>query len=298
MNWHSGLKDILEHNAPLSERTTFHIGGTTEFLLTPRDTASFARAYKAACTSGLPVHILGYGSNLLVDDTGVPGIVLSTAGLCTRSPVDANGIMRVAAGASLKKLVSWCAQSGLNGLECLAGIPGTVGGAVVMNAGGHNGSISAAVRTLWCVARDGKLFKRDSVDVKWAYRRSDIDAPVVEVEFQLGREDSDSVLNRMADALITKRRAQPVSIPSAGCFFKNPPGDSAGRLIDAAGLKGITVGRASVSAQHANFIINNGGASSSDVLRLFRTVRDNVRARFGVVLENEVCFWPSVIGMT
>lgn len=298
MNWRSGLEDILEHDAPLSERTTFHIGGTAEFLLTPRDTASFARAYKAACASGLPVRVLGCGSNLLVDDAGVPGIILSTAGLRTRGPVDANGIMRVAAGANLKQLVSWCAQSGLNGLECLAGIPGTVGGAVVMNAGAYNGSIGAAVRTVWCVARDGKLFRRDCADVEWAYRRTDIDAPVVEVEFKLGRENSDSVLDRMADALITKHRAQPVGIPSAGCFFKNPPGDSAGRLIDAAGLKGISVGHASVSAQHANFIVNHGGASSSDVLRLFRTVKDNVRERFGVALENEVRFWPSAGGMT
>jgi len=296
MNWHSGLDCIVERDAPLQGLTTFRIGGRAEFLVTPKDVESFAAAYGRACASGLPVWILGKGSNLLVGDEGVRGIVLSTAGLRGRGTVGSDGTVRVEGGASLRELVSWSVRQGLGGLEFLAGIPGTVGGAVVMNAGGRGGSIGSAVRAVWCVGRDGTLFRRDAGSVAWNYRETDIHDPVVEVEFGFVRDDPERLLERLADVEVSRRHAQPAGVPSAGCFFRNPPGDSAGRLIDAAGMKGLTAGGAAVSARHANFIVNRGGATASDVMRLFGRVRDGVRRRFGVMLENEVRFWLSSSG--
>ena len=165
MKWHSEIEEMVACDAPLSERTTFRIGGRAAFLVTPADVASFARAYKVACASGLPVRVLGYGSNLLVADEGVPGIVLSTSRLCKRGPVGADESVRVGAGASLHDFVRWSARSGLSGLEFMAGIPGSVGGAVVMNAGGRDWSIGEVVRGLWCVSRDGRLFRCEVLTV-------------------------------------------------------------------------------------------------------------------------------------
>ena len=298
MNWRSGLECMIERDVPLRPLTTFRIGGRAEFLVTPKDVESFAAAYGRACASGLPVRILGKGSNLLVADGGVRGIVLSTAGLRGRGRIESDGSVRVEGGAGLRELVSWSVRSGLEGIEFLAGIPGTVGGAVVMNAGGRDGGIGSSVRAVWCVGRDGTLFRRDAGSIAWNYRETDILNPVVEVEFGFMRDNPERLLERMADVQVSKRCTQPAGIPSAGCFFRNPAGDSAGRLIDAAGMRGLEAGGAAVSARHANFIVNRGGATASDVMRLFHRVRESVRSRFGVMLENEVRFWLSPAGMT
>ena len=297
MNWYSEFEAILEPEVPLAKWTTFRIGGRAAFLLAPTDVASFARAYRAACALGLPVHVLGMGSNLLVSDAGVRGVVLTTMRLRERKTMRDDGVVRVGAGASLAGLLRWTARAGLSGLEFLAGVPGTVGGAVVMNAGGRGGGIGSRVHAIWAVERNGSLYRRGARDIAWWYRDTDIADPVVSVEFQLEEDDPETVQDRVAKALMEKSRSQPMGIPSAGCFFKNPPGDSAGRLIDAAGLKGLRMGHAAVSVKHANFIVNRGNATASDVWALCETVRERVRARFGVVLEREVRFWPSAVGL-
>jgi UDP-N-acetylmuramate dehydrogenase len=294
MNWYSGLEAILKRDEPLAGYTTFRIGGKAAFVLTPLDAETFAAAYRAARQASLEVYILGMGSNLLIADEGVSGVVLSTRGLCRRelSP-EGDGVI-VGAGVRLRRLVAWTAQVGLSGLEFMAGIPGTVGGAVVMNAGGLDGCIGNCVRAVWYATKSGLLRRREGDDIVWDYRSTDIAEPVVQVELELVREDAETVLERMAEALVAKRRVQPVGVPSAGCFFKNPSGDSAGRLIDAADLKGVSVGGALVSARHANFIINRGGAKASHVFELCKMVRERVRTRFGVELDNEVHVWPGV----
>ena len=298
MNWYAGLETTPEHNVSLSEYTTFRIGGRARFMLAPAHTDDFAAAYCAARRAGLPVHVLGNGTNLLVADEGVAGVVLSTRGLCECEAVSDGEIIRAGAGLCLRQLVGWTARTGLKGLEFLAGVPGTVGGALYMNAGSAGEGIGSRVTAVWCVDDKGIVSRRKGDTIAWGYRQTDITQPIVRAEFRLQRDDPEMLIERMAESLLAKRRTQPVAAASAGCFFKNPPGDSAGRLIDAAGLKGARVGNAAVSARHANFIVNYGGAKASDVFRLCKVVRERVRYQFGIVLENEVCFWPGAPGWT
>jgi UDP-N-acetylmuramate dehydrogenase len=295
MSWSSGLERIIQRDVPLARWTTFRIGGVAGMLLTPGDVATFARAYAAARTADVPVHILGWGSNLLVSDDGVPGVVLSTRGLIGRSVFDDGRTVRVEAGASLREFVRWTARVGLTGMEALGGIPGSIGGAVVMNAGAEGAAIGDCVRAVCCVQESGDLVRYGAEDVFWGYRETDLDEPVVAVEMALGRDEPERVLDRMAEALLARRGRQPAGIPSAGCFFRNPPGESAGRLIDRAGLKGASVGAASVSARHANFIVNRGGATAAQVRDLCDRVRDRVREDFDIELKNEVRLWPSAV---
>jgi UDP-N-acetylmuramate dehydrogenase len=295
MSWYSGLENIVERDIALSRLTTFRIGGHAGVLLVPEDVESFAAAYAAAKKAGVPVHILGWGSNILVADEGVPGVVISTRGLINRTLADDGQTIRVEAGASMREFVRWSARAGYSGIESLAGIPGSIGGAVVMNAGALGACLGDSVSAVWYVTEGGELVRRSGEDISWDYRETDIDGPVAAVEMELTRDEPDCVLDRMADALMARRSQQPVGIPSAGCFFRNPPGESAGRLIDEAGLKGMSVGGASISARHANFIVNQGGATAAHVCELGDIVRDRVRDCFGVELKNEVCVWPSAV---
>ena len=291
MAWYCGLESMLKRDVPLAERTTFRIGGPASFFLEPPDERAFGRAYAAAKASGLPVRVLGGGSNLLVANEGVAGIVLATARLCDSAPVVARNRLRARAGTPLATVVDWAAQAGLRGLGCLAGIPGTVGGAVWMNAGGRNGCVGECVDAVWCAGEDGSIFMQRGRDVGWGYRSTDISHPIVAVEFVLESDQPGRLRDEVAEALKAKRRTQPVALPSAGCFFKNPRNDSAGRLIERAGLKGLRVGAARVSQTHANFIVNMGGATAGDVRLLCRRIRDCVCELFGVELETEVHLW-------
>jgi len=296
MKWYSGLESIMTRDVALADYTTLRIGGKAAFMLTPTDQDTFAAAYNAARTAGLAVHILGLGSNLLVADEGVPGVVLCTCGLRRRKLTPSGDTVQVGAGVRLRELVSWVGGKGLRGMEFLAGVPGTIGGAVIMNAGSLENCLGDCVAAIWCVDEQGNIVRRSGRDILWEYRGSDIRQPVVQVELQLQRDNADAVLERMAEALIAKRQMQPAGIPSAGCFFKNPPGEFAGRLIDAVGLKGESFGNAAVSAKHANFIVNQGGARAAHVLELCNIIRERVRSKFGISLDTEVCFWPSVPG--
>jgi len=292
MAWYADLEPMLRCDVPLAERTTFCIGGSAAFLLDPPDEQSFATAYATARRGGLPLHILGAGSNLLVSDEGVPGVVLSTSKLRERTPAMRDTSLRVGAGMCLARVVRWTAKMGLSGLECLTGIPGTVGGAVRMNAGSADGAIGERVGAIWCAGADGEIFLRRGDEVDWGYRAADIRDPILAVALRLRKDHPSETQERVRTALVERHRSQPVKEPSAGCFFKNPPGNSAGRLIERAGLKGLTVGMACVSPTHANFIVNKGGARASDVLRLRDMVCFRVHERFGILLENEVCCWP------
>jgi len=279
-------------NAALADRTTFRIGGPAARLIAPPNEQSFAGVYAEALRAGTPVYILGAGSNLLIGDAGVSGVVLATAGLQSRRLVGDGTRLRVGAGASLSEVVWWTARRGLAGLERLVGIPGSVGGAVKMNAGVREGAIGERVSRVRVATTDGGVEVREGHDIAWRYRSADIEAPILSVEFDLERDEPARVEARLLAALAERRAAQPVNEPSAGCFFKNPPGDSAGRLIDASGLKGRSVGGAYVSMRHANFIVNRGSATAADVIALCEIVCKRVRRDFGVSLEKEVCCWP------
>ena len=282
----------MRRGAALAERTTMRIGGKAEFLVEPSDEEGFAAAYAAAARQGRPVHVLGGGSNLLVADEGVPGVVISTRRMADRHARVEGGRVFARAGTPLARLVNWAVGKGLAGLECLVGIPGTVGGAVWMNAGGRDGNIGPMVRKVTCVNEEGRLISLDAASLSWGYRRSGLTLPVVAVELELKADAPSAVAARTTETLERKLRGQPMDVASAGCFFRNPPGDNAGRLIEAAGLKGCRIGGAEVSSRHANFLVNTGAAAAADVLALAEHVRGTVRSRFGIVLENEVCIWP------
>jgi UDP-N-acetylmuramate dehydrogenase len=301
MNWYSGLESFVRRDEPLAERTTFAIGGRAAFFMEPTTEVEFAAGYAAAVRSRLPVFILGGGSNLLVSDKGLPGIVICTTKLADRSmPAQshatfsahaAGSLIQLHAGTSLENAVLWTARAGLAGLECLAGIPGTVGGAVRMNAGGRYGVICDAVHAVWCVDSQGGIYMRNGDDIQWGYRATDLGDPIVRVEFDLKRKPPEAVRLQRQKILAEKRAAQPVKQHSAGCFFKNPGEEKAGELIELAGMKGYRIGEACVSLQHANFIVNLGGATATDVMALSDTVRDRVYAEFDVSLENEISTW-------
>ncbi len=274
--------------------TSWKIGGPAGLLIEPeseRDLSALAEHFKR---EGADYRILGGGTNLLVEDGGVRTAVLRLSspgfsGMVFRGPAAELG-----AGLSLKKFVAAAMEQGLCGFEHLAGIPGSVGGAAVMNAGkgGDGGSISdiiESVRVMDCRGRSSELPRRS---IRFSYRASGLDGLIVlSVKVRLCAADKDKVRKRIRDYAVYRARTQDLSRPSAGCVFKNPSGDSAGRMIDACGLKGRRCGGAAFSQRHANFILNMGGASCADVRSLMDTAVSLVKERFGTALEPEIRLW-------
>jgi UDP-N-acetylmuramate dehydrogenase len=269
---------------PLGPRTTFKIGGAADALVRPADETELADALGAARECDIPWRLLGAGANLLVGDAGVRGAVFSLGRLNRRTG------LHVQAGCSLPQLVKETVDEGLAGLECLAGVPATVGGAIAMNAGGRHGDISRSIRYIDVLTPDGKLKRLPRAEIPFRYRSWGLAGHVaVAAAFDLTPDPQARA--RYDEILADKKATQPLGSPNAGCVFKNPAGNSAGRLIDQAGLKGARVGRAHVSRKHANFIVNEGGATARDVHGLIDTIRGRVRDRFGVELELEVLTW-------
>lgn len=265
---------------PLSRHTTFRVGGPADVLVEPRDEEDLAGVLRAAAGEGVPLRILGGGANLLVRDEGVRGAVVRLSSLDRRRG------SRVQAGRSLSRLIRETLREGLGGLETLAGIPGTLGGAVRMNAGGRHGTVGDAVRAVEILTPAGEPRRLSRQDVGFRYRGTALDGNVV-VAADLDLRPDPEAPARFASILEEKKRTQPLDRPSAGCIFKNPPGQAAGKLIEECGLKGARAGGARVSPRHANFIVNEGEATASDILRLIDLIRDRVP----VPLELEVQVW-------
>jgi UDP-N-acetylmuramate dehydrogenase len=265
---------------PLAPYTTMKVGGPADYLVEPRTAEELARVAAAARECDVPWRVLGSGANLLVRDEGVRGTVLRLARLARREG------LHVEAGYSLARLVKETVAEGLAGLECLAGVPAAIGGAVRMNAGGRHGEIAGAVRYVDVLTPEGEFRRLSPPEVGFRYRGTDLDGRIVlAAGFDLRPDDA--VRARYDAILADKKRNQPLGSPNAGCMFKNPPGGHAGRIIDQCGLKGERVGSAHVSRKHANFIVNEGGATAGDVLRLV----DRIRSRVPVPLELEVLVW-------
>ncbi|MDR0476363.1 MAG: UDP-N-acetylmuramate dehydrogenase [Desulfobulbaceae bacterium] len=281
---------------PLAAHTSLRIGGPAEALVTVEDCAELASVLSFARRQAVPWRLLGKGSNVLVADDGLAGITLMLGGGFRR--LEKIGDREVAAGAAsvLPALSRFCQENGLSGLEFAAGIPGSVGGAVVMNAGAFGGQIAAWVSALELCGEDGPRMLPAS-ELRFAYRAW-LDAEkwrgqvaITGVHFILRQDDPAAIAARMEEYQRARRLGQPHGATSAGSFFKNPPGDSAGRLIDTCGLKGLRVGDAMVSPAHANFLVNIGQATAADVRELARLVREAVHRRHGVDLEQEVEEW-------
>lgn len=282
----------VEWNASMARRTTFRVGGTAEALCEIHELENLCRLLTYLGEQHIPYLVIGRGSNLLVRDGGLRGVVILLSG--TLGQIDwgtSNGSDTVAgAGVSLVDLLIGCRRRGLSGLEFLAGIPGTVGGAVAMNAGAFGEEISAWIRELRIVDPQGKVFVVDRSRLAFSYRRLDIDqgAVIVQAAFRLNRGSETGVAEKISRCLKMRKGSQPLEYPSAGSVFRNPPNDYAGRLIEQAGLKGTSIGGAMVSERHANFIINKGGASASDILALIDAVKETVRKTAGVTLKLEI----------
>lgn len=292
-----GLEDIVTENHPLARHTWYRIGGPARYFVTPRDEAELSLVVRRANDSGLPVYVLGLGANVLVSDSGVDGVVIRLSQPRWLEGAVYGNRLICGAGADVQKLVLKTARAGLSGLECMAGIPGTIGGAVRMNAGGKFGDIGAVVRSVRLMDSHGNVSEYGREQVHFMYRHAELPAPyILGATLELDEADPEEVSRRTKDIWMYKRNSQPLNAKSAGCVFKNPPpersgGLSAGALIDQAGLKGLRVGGAEVSTVHANFFVASPGTRADDVLALIETVREKVLARFGVELEHEVRIW-------
>jgi len=280
--------------APLAERTTFRVGGPAAALIEPGSTEEIRLALAGCLASGIPWLVMGGGSNLLGSDEGFAGLVLLLGrkfGGISETGSDAEGSIkvRVEAGCSLARLLEWSRERGLSGLEFTVGIPGSVGGAVMMNAGACGGEIQQVLAALRWLENE-RIVEKERSELAFAYRswRGPAEAVVLTATFALRTESSTVIEARCREWSAARRSRQPKGVPSAGSFFKNPPGDFAGRLIESAGLKGATVRSAMVSEVHANFLVNTGGATAADILALMRLVQERVREEYGVWLEPEV----------
>jgi len=282
------LRGQVLADEPLAPHTTWHIGGPADLFLRPLDSADLVLTLSLLQAYRLPWEIVGGGSNLLVRDGGVRGAVLHLGHL-DKVEFGDHGLVWAGAGVPLMALIRQTAERGLGGLEGLAGIPGTLGGAVAMNAGAGARDMASVVRSVLLAGAEGSQ-EWPAAQLSFGYRRSELPPGrvITEVLLQLQPAEPAELLEEIAGRLQHRHRAQGVGGPNAGSVFKNPPGESAWRLIDRAGMRGAAVGQAQVSEHHCNFIINRGGATAEEVLALIGRVRDEVEGQTGIRLETEV----------
>ncbi|MCF8142942.1 MAG: UDP-N-acetylmuramate dehydrogenase [Deltaproteobacteria bacterium] len=282
----------IQFDSPMRRRTTFRVGGNAEALYEAPDLEDLRRILPFLVREEIPYLVMGRGSNLLVRDGGIRGVVILLSGdldrIEWRQP-DGTDIL-AGAGLSIVDLLIWCRRRGLSGLEFLAGIPGTVGGAVVMNAGAFGHEIGAWVREIREVDSHGKLHMVDRSRLTFSYRALDMQkgAIIAQVGFRLNRATEKDVAGRISGYLQRRKALQPLEHASAGSVFRNPPNDYAGRLIEKAGLKGKRFGGAMISDKHANFIVNTGGATAADILSLMNAAREAVMRTAGIALKPEI----------
>lgn len=274
----------------MSTLSTLKVGGPVAGVCYPASTADLSSLLKALSLLTIPWQVVGRGSNILVADRGLAGVVILLGSELGRiQPLAGDGLIHVEAGRSLAGLIDWCAERGLSGLEFAAGIPGTVGGALKMNAGAWGHEMSEVVEAAELMSREGGISRHEFQPGELSYRSwpglgENIITAVV---FRLRSASPEKIKARCRELSRRRREKQP-NMASAGSFFKNPHSEAAGRLIEAAGLKGLKSGGAMVSMKHANFLVNNQGATARDFLRLMRLVQEKVKAASGIDLEPEV----------
>lgn len=280
----------LREKEPMSRHTTFRAGGPADYFAEPQDAGQLAGVICICREAGLPYAVIGNGSNLLVGDLGYRGVVISIGKAFGEITVEGKRIC-AGAGALLASVARNALAAELAGFEFAAGIPGSVGGAVVMNAGAYGSEMKDVMTSATVLTQDGKVVKIPADELELGYRTSCIPKKgyvVLGAEFALEKGDPAKIRERMDELAGKRREKQPLEYPSAGSTFKRPEGDFAGRLIEAAGLRGFRVGDAQVSEKHCGFVINRGEASSADLLSLCRQVQKKVRENSGVQLELEV----------
>ncbi len=284
------LECSAEREVSMKNYTSFKVGGPAELFLSPEDAGQTAKLVCFCEKEEIPVFVLGKGSNLLVSDRGIKGAVIYTGKQCGISLVDENTV-RAQSGASLAQLCTFALENSLSGLEFAYGIPGTVGGAVFMNAGAYGGEMKDVLLNSEYVSTDGTSGELDNEAMELSYRHSayeNSNLVITAASVRLAPADRNEIKSTMNDILARRKEKQPLEYPSAGSTFKRPEGNFAGALIEQCGLKGVSVGGAQVSEKHAGFIINRGGATAADILSLIKHVQARVKAQTGVSLETEI----------
>ena len=275
---------------PMSRHTSFKIGGPADLLATPSNEEELCKLLARSKEHNIPVTLVGNGSNLLVRDKGIRGLVIKLGNMLNTIEVGENSIT-FGSGVSLALASKKAAELGFTGMEFAVGIPGSIGGAVYMNAGAYDGEMANVVTAVRTVDADGNVKVLSNDDMCFAYRKTALQGSgliVTAVTVTMPKGEVSEILAKMADFSQKRISKQPLELPSAGSMFKRPPGYFAGTLIDQTGLKGYTVGGAQVSTKHAGFVVNVGGATASDVLQLIKDVQDKVREAHGVELHPEV----------
>lgn len=279
---------------PMAEYTTYKVGGPAQAMVFPRGIKELASLLSGVRQLDIPWRIIGGGSNILVADEGLPGVtIVLNKGFAAKTVVQDSPeavLVKVEMGSSLASFVNWCGEQGLTGMEFAVGIPGSVGGAVVMNAGAFGGDMSKVLSMVTLMDEQGGVVTKDASEMNYSYRHWGEESGQIALEgfFLLRRGDKQAIRDSCRKLLQSRRSHQPMG-PSCGSFFKNPPGDdSAGALIERAGLKGTTVGGAMVSERHANFLLNTGSATAMDLVNLMQLVQSEVKEKFGLFLEPEV----------
>jgi UDP-N-acetylmuramate dehydrogenase len=292
------FSDRVRFDEPMSVHTTFRVGGPADAFVTVTDESELIDLLKYLKEHPLSFYILGGGTNLLVKDQGIRGVVIHMARGLTK--IFQSGATKVSAmaGANLSALCRYAIHHGLSGLNFALGIPGTVGGAICMNAGAWDGEIGDVIESIRVICPDGRIETMDNTGLSFSYRslsfaeknNKDLSSSVIlEGRFLLSQQPPEILQAEADELLMTRKKTQPTALPSAGCFFKNPANsESAGKLIDLAGGKGLRAGDAVVSEKHANFIVNQGRATAEDILRLMHTVQELVLKKFNILLEPEI----------
>lgn len=298
LDWAEAAADVARQagvpfrlKEPLANHTTIRVGGPADILVEAGDVPELVGLVRGCRSAGVPMTILGRGSNVVVADAGIRGLVaLSRAESCR---IEGNRLI-ADAGLPLARAATLAQQAGLSGLEFGLAIPGTVGGAIWGNAGAHGADIAGALESVTLLRADGSEANEPASALAFAYRESRLKRSagdlILTATFCLAPADPAAIKVRLNEIRRWRQEHQPLNQPSAGSVFRNPPGDSAGRLIDACGLKGAHIGGAAISGKHANFIVNSGGATASDVRRLAESARRTVAGKFGVELVYEIQF--------
>lgn len=280
-------------NEPMSRHTTFRIGGPADLMVLPTTEEQAAAVIRACAEAEVRPYLLGLGSNLLVSDAGLRGVVLKLAENLSQVQVQENRLI-CQAGASNEQVAKVAQAHGLAGYEFASGIPGTIGGAAIMNAGAYDGEFSQVAVSVRCITPEGELVNVPADQACWSYRHSmmmDREYLVVAATLELEPQDPTVIQERMDDLRQRRESKQPLEMPSAGSTFKRPEGYFAGKLIQDSGCQGLSVGGAQVSTKHAGFVVNTGNATAADVLGLIEEVQNRVMEHFGVAMEPEVRMW-------
>ncbi len=293
MSWYAGFERICRSDVPLSEYTWYRLGGPARWMIEPRDTEQLAAVVARCEDAGVTWRVLGCGANVLISDAGFDGAVIRLSEPHFLTTHFQDETVTAGAGADFPRLVRSAIERGLVGLEALAGIPGTMGGIIRMNAGGRYGEIAQFASQVTILDRERQVRTLTCAQVGFSYRHTDLEGCIVlAAALTLKTGDRAAALQRHRDIWTEKHSTQPpLAARSSGCIFKNPPGHAAGRLLDEAGLKGARAGSAQISQRHANFIVAGANTTTRDVLELIDLARERVRKNTGIELELEVQIW-------